>query len=127
MLHDTRSSDTISDSFESPNVHRELSAQCSSNEANAQALSGDESDKPVEDSVDSARITETQLRKRQYVLRELVETEEAYVRDLSHIVDGYITTMRDPECDIPMPEDLKGGKDKMVFGNVEAIYEWHRE
>lgn len=107
-------------------MHPELSAQCSSNEATALALSGDESDKPVEDSVDSAR-TESQLRKRLYVLRELVETEEAYVRDLSHIVDGYIATMRDPECDIPMPDDLKAGKDKMVFGNVEAIYEWHKE
>lgn len=91
------------------------------------ALSGDESDKPVEDSVDSARIAEVHLRKRLYVLRELVETEEAYVRDLSDIVEGYIKTMHDPECEIPMPEDLKGGKDKMVFGNVEAIYKWHKE
>lgn len=43
------------------------------------------------------------------------------------IVDGYMAHMRDPECDIVMPEDLRGGKDKMIFGNVEAIYEWHRE
>lgn len=26
-----------------------------------------------------------------------------------------------------MPDDLKGGKERMVFGNIEAIYEWHRE
>lgn len=70
---------------------------------------------------------ESLLRKRQFVLRELVETEDAYVRDLSLIVDGYLETMRDPNCEIPMPDDLKGGKDKMVFGNIEAIYEWHRE
>lgn len=70
---------------------------------------------------------ESLLRKRQYVLQELLETEEAYVRDLSLIVDGYIATMKDPECDIPMPEDLRDGKDKMVFGNIETIYEWHKE
>lgn len=72
-------------------------------------------------------MIDTQLRRRNFVLHELVETEEAYVKDLSLIVDGYILTMRDPECEIPMPEDLKCGKDKMVFGNIEAIYEWHRE
>lgn len=33
--------------------------------------------------------------------------------------------MRNEE--IPVPEDLKNGKDKIVFGNIEAIYEWHRE
>lgn len=67
------------------------------------------------------------LQKREYVIRELVETERDYVRDLQMVVDGYITMMRDPKCDIPMPTDLMGGKDKMVFGNMEAIYEWHKE
>ncbi|KAF4519126.1 hypothetical protein B566_EDAN007399 [Ephemera danica] len=32
-----------------------------------------------------------------------------------------------PDDEIPMPEDLRAGKDKMVFGNIEAIYEWHRD
>ncbi|XP_033224250.1 kalirin isoform X3 [Belonocnema kinseyi] len=67
------------------------------------------------------------LAKRQFVIRELVETERDYVNDLRHIVEGYIAEMRDPETDIPLPEDLKGGKDKMVFGNIEAMYEWHRD
>lgn len=125
FLRDAKSSEDCSET--TPNAHRELSAQCSSNEATALALSGDESDKPTDDSVDSAKAMETHLRKRQYVLRELVDTEEAYVRDLSQIVDGYLATMRDPDCDIPMPDDLKAGKDKMVFGNIEAIYEWHKE
>lgn len=70
---------------------------------------------------------ESFLKKRQYVLQELIDTEEAYVRDLSLIVDGYIATMRDPDCEIPMPDDLREGKDKMVFGNIEAIYDWHKK
>lgn len=61
------------------------------------------------------------------MLQELVDTEEAYVRDLSLIVDGYIATMRDKDCEIIMPEDLKEGKDKMVFGNIEVIYDWHKK
>ncbi len=31
------------------------------------------------------------------------------------------------EPEIPMPEDLREGKDRMIFGNMEAIYEWHRD
>lgn len=67
------------------------------------------------------------IAKRQYVIRELVDTERDYVNDLKQIVEGYMTLMRNPENEIPLPEDLRGGKDKMVFGNIEAIYEWHRE
>jgi triple functional domain protein len=40
---------------------------------------------------------------------------------------SYIAEIRNANSDIPMPDDLKGGKERMVFGNVEAIYEWHRE
>lgn len=77
--------------------------------------------------MDAAKKKETLLKKRQYVFKELIDTEEAYVRDLAMIVEGYLALMRDPECEIPMPEDLRDGKDKLVFGNIEAIYEWHKK
>lgn len=82
---------------------------------------GENDDNLLENDVELA------MRKRMYALKELVHTEETYVQDLSLIVDGYIREIRDPESDIPMPDDLKGGKERMVFGNLEAIYEWHRE
>ncbi|XP_014207348.1 triple functional domain protein-like [Copidosoma floridanum] len=69
----------------------------------------------------------TALAKRQFVIRELVDTERDYVNDLRQIIEGYMALMRNPATEIPLPEDLKGGKDKMVFGNIEAIYEWHRD
>lgn len=69
----------------------------------------------------------TAITKRQFVIRELVDTEKDYVNDLKQIVEGYMALMRNPDCEIPLPEDLRAGKDKMVFGNIEAIYEWHRE
>lgn len=75
----------------------------------------------------SASIESAAIQKREYVIRELVDTERDYVNDLREVVEGYMALMKDPDCEIPMPEDLRGGKDKMVFGNVEAIYEWHRE
>ena len=90
---------------------------------------------PTEESADSEGTAgvgsgsgeEDAVHKREYVIKELIETERDYVRDLQLVTEGYMALMRDPECEIPMPEDLQGGKDKMVFGNLEAIYEWHRE
>jgi len=67
------------------------------------------------------------LLKRSYVLQELAETERDYVRDLGLVVEGYFEIMRRDPPEVVMPEDLKNGKDKIVFGNIEAIYEWHRE
>ncbi|XP_037045477.1 rho guanine nucleotide exchange factor 25-like [Bradysia coprophila] len=81
-------------------------------------------DKSHENIKDSC--AETLLKKRMYVLRELVATEESYVQDLSLIVDGYMREMKDPESEIPLPVDLKGGKERIIFGNLAAIYEWHK-
>lgn len=149
LIRDVKSSDTLTSTITTAsstdydditttitNVHRDLSAQCSSNEATALTFSGDESDnKPSDDGgvgsggggLDNSQIIDNHLRKRTFVLQELVDTEERYVRDLDMIVDGYMKMMRDPDCEIQMPEDLKNGKDKMIFGNIEAIYEWHRK
>ncbi|XP_031622402.1 kalirin isoform X2 [Contarinia nasturtii] len=93
----------------------------SSSSAAAGNANGDNDDNLQENDI------EVSMRKRMYALKELVHTEETYVQDLSLIVDGYIREIRDPDSDIPMPDDLKGGKERMVFGNVEAIHEWHRD
>jgi len=85
------------------------------------ALAGASCEAPVENEL---ALLE---KKRSYVFHELVETERQYIIDLKEIVEGYMRIMRDPNSEIPMPEDLRGGRDKMVFGNLEAIYEWHRE
>lgn len=70
---------------------------------------------------------ETAIKLRMHALNELVKTEEAYVADLAIVVEKYIAEIRNPNSDILIPEDLKSGKERMVFGNIEAIYEWHRE
>uniref|UniRef100_A0A8C1YA37 Trio Rho guanine nucleotide exchange factor a n=1 Tax=Cyprinus carpio TaxID=7962 RepID=A0A8C1YA37_CYPCA len=57
-----------------------------------------------------------------FVLLELIETERDYVRDLSLVVEGYMTRMREDG----VPDDMKG-KDKIVFGNIQQIYDWHKD
>ncbi|XP_017066377.1 kalirin isoform X4 [Drosophila eugracilis] len=67
------------------------------------------------------------LKKRQCALAELMSTEETYVKDLSVIVNGYMAEINNTNSDIPLPENLKGGKIKLVFNNIKDIYEWHRD
>ncbi|XP_013784784.1 rho guanine nucleotide exchange factor 25-like [Limulus polyphemus] len=70
-------------------------------------------------------VREKAIEQRRFAIQELVDTEQDYVKDLGSIVEGYIALMKSGE--VPMPEDLKNGRDKIVFGNIEAIYEWHRD
>ncbi|XP_054596375.2 triple functional domain protein isoform X2 [Nothobranchius furzeri] len=62
------------------------------------------------------------LKRRHYVLLELVETERDYVRDLGSVVEGYMSRMKEEGA----PDDMRG-KDKIVFGNIHQIYDWHKD
>ncbi|KAJ8265503.1 hypothetical protein COCON_G00146020 [Conger conger] len=72
--------------------------------------------------IDSEEERRSAMEKSMYVLNELIETEKLYVADLSHIVEGYMATMNTKG----VPEDMKG-KDKIVFGNIHQIYDWHKD
>ncbi|KAJ8397054.1 hypothetical protein AAFF_G00011080 [Aldrovandia affinis] len=71
--------------------------------------------------IDSEEERRSALEKSMYVLNELIETEQLYVGDLALIVEGYMATMNAKG----IPEDMKG-KDKIVFGNIHQIYDWHK-
>ncbi|XP_054619198.1 triple functional domain protein isoform X2 [Dunckerocampus dactyliophorus] len=62
------------------------------------------------------------LKKRHYILLELVETERDYVKDLGQVVEGYMSRMKEEG----VPDDMKG-KDKIVFGNIHQIFDWHKD
>ncbi|KAL2080068.1 hypothetical protein ACEWY4_023861 [Coilia grayii] len=62
------------------------------------------------------------LKKRHFVLLELVATERDYVRDMGLVVEGYMARMKEDG----VPDDMKG-KDKIVFGNIHQIYDWHKD
>ncbi|XP_076874644.1 rho guanine nucleotide exchange factor 25 isoform X2 [Brachyhypopomus gauderio] len=72
--------------------------------------------------IDSEEERRSALEKSMYVLKELIETEKMYVADLGLIVEGYMATMTNKG----VPEDMKG-KDKIVFGNIHQIYDWHKD
>ncbi|XP_030643161.1 kalirin isoform X2 [Chanos chanos] len=62
------------------------------------------------------------LRGRMFVLNELIQTEKDYVKNLGVVVEGFMKKMEEKG----VPEDMKG-KDKIVFGNIHQIYDWHRD
>ncbi|XP_037549683.1 triple functional domain protein [Nematolebias whitei] len=77
------------------------------------------SSSPIEE-VDERRASI--LKRRHHVLLELVDTEREYVRDLSLLVEGYMSRMKEEG----VPDDMKG-KDKIVFGNIHQIYDFHKD
>ncbi|XP_051567289.1 rho guanine nucleotide exchange factor 25-like isoform X2 [Myxocyprinus asiaticus] len=82
----------------------------------------DEASVQSQDIEDDEEERRTALEKSIYVLTELVETEQLYVEDLGLVVEGYMATMNS----VGVPEYLKG-KDKIVFGNIHQIYDWHKD
>ncbi|XP_056157511.1 kalirin RhoGEF kinase b, partial [Lampris incognitus] len=62
------------------------------------------------------------LRGRMFVVNEMVQSEKDYVKDLGVIVEGFMSRLEVRG----IPEDMRG-KDKIVFGNIQQIYDWHRD
>ena len=107
------------------NCDQTQSSSSTNNASHEASEQNNSTDVPAADSIDKA------IQQRSYRLQELLESERVYVKDLEQCVD-YIKYMRetkdtDDQNEIAMPEDLKEGKDRMIFGNIEQIYEWHRE
>uniref|UniRef100_A0A8C9XJK7 non-specific serine/threonine protein kinase n=1 Tax=Sander lucioperca TaxID=283035 RepID=A0A8C9XJK7_SANLU len=57
-----------------------------------------------------------------FVLNELIQTEKDYVKDLGIVVEVFMKKIEEKG----IPDDMKG-KDKIVFGNIHQIYDWHRD
>lgn len=85
-----------------------------------------------------------------FVVNEMIQSEKDYVKDLGVIVEvrwrlfikqRRVLTDEDVQLKLlnlrsqgfmsrlevrGIPEDMRG-KDKIVFGNIQQIYDWHRE
>ncbi|KAM6979893.1 rho guanine nucleotide exchange factor 25-like [Aplochiton taeniatus] len=102
---------------------------CLSRQSHADILPDEDSSALIDDSTsqwsatpDSEEDRRSALEKSIYVLTELIETEKMYVEDLGLIVEGYMATMASQG----VPEGMKG-RDKIVFGNIHQIYDWHKD
>ncbi|XP_074836209.1 rho guanine nucleotide exchange factor 25 isoform X2 [Carettochelys insculpta] len=76
---------------------------------------------PLEETT-SEEERKSALENSMFVLAELLETEKKYVEDLGQIVEGYMAAMQAHG----VPEAMEG-KDKIIFGNIHQIYDWHKD
>uniref|UniRef100_A0A8C0NXJ9 Pleckstrin homology and RhoGEF domain containing G4B n=1 Tax=Canis lupus familiaris TaxID=9615 RepID=A0A8C0NXJ9_CANLF len=58
----------------------------------------------------------------QHIMAEMVSTEREYVRSLGYVIDHYFPEMERTD----LPQDLRG-KHSIVFGNLENLYDFHRQ
>ncbi|XP_077899861.1 putative guanine nucleotide exchange factor MCF2L2 isoform X4 [Ictidomys tridecemlineatus] len=58
------------------------------------------------------------------IVRDLLETEEVYIKEMESIIDGYITPMDFIWLKHLIPDALQNNKD-FLFGNIKELYEFH--
>lgn len=59
-----------------------------------------------------------------HIIHDLLETEEAYIKEMKSIIDGYITPMDFIWLKHLIPDVLQNNKD-FLFGNIRELYEFH--
>lgn len=60
-------------------------------------------------------------RRREFIMTELLQTERSYVKDLQTCIQFYLKELRNSK------ESQIKPKEKIIFGNIEDIYEFHKE
>ncbi|CAK6441869.1 unnamed protein product [Pipistrellus nathusii] len=64
------------------------------------------------------------LSPRRCLIRDLLETEKVYIKEMKSIIDGYITPMDYTWLKHLIPDALQNNKD-VLFGNIRELYEFH--
>ena len=97
----------------------------------SQSLKRDRTVKELLDyGVDDLQKTMDKEAKKQFRLTELVDFEENYLRDLSKIVqvlDEMKKSKEDPNHPVPMPLQMREGRDVMVLNNFHDMHRLHRD
>ncbi|XP_053315197.1 probable guanine nucleotide exchange factor MCF2L2 [Spea bombifrons] len=63
--------------------------------------------------------------RKNHIINELIETERVYVEELRSIIEGYASSLDNPEMIAVVPPALQTNKD-ILFGNLPEIYEFHK-
>ncbi|XP_041420733.1 guanine nucleotide exchange factor DBS-like isoform X4 [Xenopus laevis] len=63
--------------------------------------------------------------RKSHIINELIETERVYVEELQSIIEGYASSLDNPEMIGLIPVALQNNKE-VLFGNLSEIYEFHK-
>uniref|UniRef100_G1PVW7 MCF.2 cell line derived transforming sequence-like 2 n=1 Tax=Myotis lucifugus TaxID=59463 RepID=G1PVW7_MYOLU len=115
---------------ESPNFSWKKTHETNSREGSQSGKGGLKKKKrflktPKEGSLSSYKSEETSYSVTVWCLiRDLLETEEVYIKEMKSIIDGYITPMDYIWLKHLIPDVLQNNKD-FLFGNIRELYEFH--
>ncbi|KAF4020953.1 hypothetical protein G4228_012693 [Cervus hanglu yarkandensis] len=88
---------------------------------NAEILeSSHDAENPEPEQPDSSK----NLSPSRHIIRDLLETEETYIKEIKNIIDGYIIPMDFIWLKHLIPDVLRNNKE-FLFGNIREIYEFH--
>ncbi|TKC52857.1 hypothetical protein EI555_003439 [Monodon monoceros] len=71
--------------------------------------------------VEESRVLECEQKR---IIRDLLETEETYIKEIKNIIDGYIIPMDFIWLKHLIPDVLRNNKE-FLFGNIRELYEFH--
>ncbi|CAN0525313.1 unnamed protein product [Rangifer tarandus platyrhynchus] len=88
---------------------------------NAEILeSSHDAENPEPEQPDSSK----NLSPSRHIIRDLLETEETYIKEIKNIIDGYIIPMDFIWLKHLIPDVLQNNKE-FLFGNIRELYEFH--
>ncbi|XP_042089835.1 probable guanine nucleotide exchange factor MCF2L2 isoform X2 [Ovis aries] len=82
--------------------------------------SSHDADNPEPEQPDSSK----NLSPSRHIIRDLLETEETYIKEIKDIIDGYIIPMDFIWLKHLIPDVLRNNKE-FLFGNIRELYEFH--
>ena len=65
-------------------------------------------------------------RKKEFIMAELLQTERSYIRDLDVCINTFLVEFR-VRCANGQSPKIVQDREKMLFGNIEEIYEFHSQ
>ncbi|KAB0392037.1 hypothetical protein E2I00_019888 [Balaenoptera physalus] len=74
--------------------------------------------------VQSPLLLPLPLPRKRRIIRDLLETEETYIKEIKNIIDGYIIPMDFIWLKHLIPDVLRNNKE-FLFGNIRELYEFH--
>ncbi|KAK0404505.1 hypothetical protein QR680_017481 [Steinernema hermaphroditum] len=105
--------------------HRSASALCSSASSGEVASTACSRSHSVSSPIDSPS-NERASTIANFVLAELLTTEQTYVRELQSLVEYYVNPFEAPENQHLISPAIRGRSD-LVFGNLRELYEFHNK
>ena len=117
-------SPTVSSSGYESNFSKTSMASTETLSASSSKITCDNDNKKKQDMLKKNEQKQKLIKKRQNIITEIIQTEKSYCQDLRACLESYFKEFT--QNTQSQPEYLRG-KEAIIFGNLEEIYNFHRK